>query len=124
VLAFPFLRSRWISLLVGVLALAAGVIAGDHALPSPWLLWLVQTRADRFMVDWYPLVPWFGFALVGVFFGLTLYPGGNRAVRLPELAQALPIRGLAFLGRHSLPIYLVHQPILLGLLILLGIGSF
>jgi uncharacterized membrane protein len=75
------------------------------------------------MVDWYPVFPWFGAALLGVFVGFTLWPGGRRRFDLPDLSQTAPVRGLAFLGRHSLLIYLVHQPVLLGLLIVTGIGS-
>jgi uncharacterized membrane protein len=75
------------------------------------------------MVDYYPLFPWFGIALLGAFAGLTLYPGGIRGFSLPDLSEKTPIRGLTFLGRHSLLIYLVHQPILLAILFVVGIAS-
>lgn len=75
------------------------------------------------MSDYYPLVPWFGFALLGIWAGWRLYPGRTRRFTLPDLAHVAPIRALSFLGRHSLVIYLVHQPVLLALLIGLGVGS-
>ena len=123
ILAFPCLRSRWASLAGGVVALGLGVYLGTVKVLSPWLLWLGVPQLRRHMVDYYPILPWFGFALVGVFIGLTLYPRGVRRFALPDLSQAAPIRALAFLGRHSLAIYLIHQPILFGILILVGIGS-
>jgi uncharacterized membrane protein len=123
ILAFPFLRSRWVSLAGGLVAIGLGIYAGRFVSSEPWLLWLGVQQIGRFMVDWYPVFPWFGAALLGVFVGFTLWPGGKRRFDLPDLSQAAPVRGLAFLGRHSLPIYLIHQPILLGLLIVTGIGS-
>ena len=123
VLAFPFLRSRWASLTGGVLALALGVYLGGLRVLHPWLLWLGVPQARRGMVDYYPILPWFGFALLGVFVGLTLYPRGVRRFSLPDLSRAAPVRALGYLGKHSLLIYLVHQPVLLGVLILLGFGS-
>ena len=123
ILAFPFLRSRWASLVGGIVALGLGIYLGGVKALSPWLLWLGVPQIRRHMVDYYPLLPWFGFALLGVFLGLTLYPRGARRFRLPDLTQVAPIRALQFLGRHSLVIYLIHQPILFGILILVGIGS-
>jgi uncharacterized membrane protein len=90
---------------------------------SPWLLWLGVKQLGRYMVDFYPLLPWFGVALLGVFCGLSLYPGGIPRFDLPDLSLKSPIRALSFLGRHSLVIYLVHQPIILGILVLVGVGS-
>jgi uncharacterized membrane protein len=123
ILAFPFLQSRWASLVGGIAALGLGFYLGSVKVLSPWLLWLGVPQLRRYMVDYYPILPWFGFALLGVFVGLTLYPRGVRRFGLPDLAQATPIRALGFLGRHSLVIYLVHQPVLFGILILVGIGS-
>ena len=123
ILAIPFLRSRWASLVGAIVVLGLGVYLGSVKALSPWLLWLGVPQIRRHMVDYYPILPWFGFALLGIFLGLTLYPQGVRRFGLPDLSQAAPIRALQFLGRHSLVIYLVHQPILFGILILVGIGS-
>jgi uncharacterized membrane protein len=123
ILAFPFLRSRWASLASGLLIIGVGIYVNRLVSADPWLVWLGVQEIGRFMVDWYPVFPWFGAALVGAFVGFTLWPGGRRRFGLPDLSQVAPVRGLAFLGRHSLLIYLIHQPILLGLLIVTGIGS-
>jgi uncharacterized membrane protein len=123
ILAFPFLRSRWASLAGGLLVIGVGLYAGRVVSTDPWLVWLGVQQFGRFMVDWYPVFPWFGAALVGAFVGFTLWPGGRRRFQLPDLSRAAPVRGLTFLGRHSLPIYLIHQPVLFGILIVTGIGS-
>ena len=123
ILAYPFLRSRWLSLAAGIGIIILGFYANDVMSLSPWLLWLGVKQLGRYMVDYYPLLPWFGVALLGVFYGLTLYPNGLPRFDLPDLSPKAPVRALTFLGRHSLAIYLVHQPIILGILVLVGIGS-
>ena len=67
--------------------------------------------------DWYPLLPWIGASLVGVAIGAVLYPAGERGPWLRRLVRAP--RGTVPAGapgRHSLSIYLVHQPVLIVLL--------
>lgn len=59
--------------------------------------------------DYFPLLPWLFLYLAG-FFLYRLYPKPFTA--LPQ------IKPLAFLGRHSFPIYLLHQPLLYGVLFL------
>jgi uncharacterized membrane protein len=75
------------------------------------------------MADYYPVLPWFGVALVFISAGHALYPGGRARFALPDLSRRPVLRQLCFLGRHSLLIYMIHQPILLGVLFLLGIAS-
>jgi uncharacterized membrane protein len=71
-------------------------------------------------VDWYPLLPWLGPALAGLAVGHMLYPGGRRGGWGRLLPAAPPWAGLAgWPGRHALPIYLVHQPVLI---LLVGAG--
>jgi uncharacterized membrane protein len=123
ILAYPFLRWRWVSLGTGIGIIVLGFYANDVMSLSPWLLWLGVKQMGRYMVDYYPLIPWFGVALLGVFCGFTLYPEGIPRFDLPDLSSRLPVRGLTFLGRHSLVIYLIHQPIILAILVLVGIGS-
>jgi uncharacterized membrane protein len=122
ILACPFLRSRWASLVGGVFVIALGTYVSGLITLSPWLLWLGVQQIGRRMVDYYPLAPWFGVALLGVFVGFSLYPEGRRGYPLPDLSRSLPVRGLGFLGRHSLLIYLVHQPVLFAFLIVVGVG--
>lgn len=67
-------------------------------------------------VDWYPLLPWAGAALVGMAAGSVLYPAGRRGTVLRHL-PVTPRIGLwaSKPGQHSLPFYLVHQPVLIAL---------
>lgn len=123
ILAFPFVRWRWASLAGGIAALGLGLYLGSQKVLHPWLLWLGVPQYGRGMVDYYPILPWFGFALLGIFMGLSLYPRGVRRFALPDLSHLALVRAFAYLGKHSLFIYLIHQPILLGIFILVGIGS-
>jgi uncharacterized membrane protein len=65
--------------------------------------------------DLVPVFPWFGAVLLGIIVA-RLVLASRLAPRLAAIAPSgrLP-RLLAFLGRWSLLIYLLHQPILLGL---------
>lgn len=124
ILATPFVYVRsWINLVVGVVLIGIGTYLNTLALPVPWLIWLGVPQVGVAMVDYYPLLPWFGIALLGIAAGSIGYPQGQRRFVLPDLASFPPIRGLQFLGRHSLMIYLIHQPALVGVLIGLRLGS-
>ncbi len=70
--------------------------------------------------DWYPLIPWFGVVLLGVEIGKYLYPlPDNRGPRPAFLDRPKKVsRLLVFLGRHSLVIYLIHQPIFIGAILI------
>lgn len=121
VLAYPFLKTnRWITLAAGLLVIVAGIMVDGLRSQSPWLLWLGIKQVGTYMVDYYPVLPWYGIALIGIFAGYSLYPNGERRIRFPAWGGTAPARGLQFLGRHSLVIYLIHQPILIGLLMALG----
>lgn len=122
IMAYPL--TRWplpILLLLSVLVIALGIALDQVVVSYPWLIWLGARQEGRVMADYYPLFPWFGVVLLGIGIGRTLYPQGERRRNLPELRHIAPIRALCFLGRHALLIYLIHQPILLGLLF--GFGA-
>jgi uncharacterized membrane protein len=65
--------------------------------------------------DYVPLLPWFGVVLIGMAFGPALK---RLAGVLQQVLDIRPVKMLAYAGRHSLIIYLLHQPLLLSALAL------
>lgn len=122
--SYPFIphSRRWLSLVLGLIFIGAGIYLNPVGSRSPWLIWLGVKQYGRLMVDYYPVLPWFGVALVGLFLGNMLYPQGRRRFTLANKFDNPLVRGLAHLGQHSLFIYVIHQPILIGLLYLVGVG--
>ncbi len=120
ILAYPFLRFRWLNLIVGVgLLLLPEVTSWRHALS--WFEWLGLIASPHPAFDYYPVIPWLGVVLIGIFLGHTFFPDGQRRFRVPDLSRFTAMRWLALAGQNSLLIYLIHQPILIASLILLGV---
>lgn len=118
VLAQPLLAlGRW-NLLLGAGVLVAGRLVQDATVAIPWLLWLGLRPAGFVSVDYYPLLPWFGVVLIGLAAGAARYGRAEHPAILPDLSPRPPIRFLAYLGRHSLIVYVLHQPLLIGVLAL------
>jgi uncharacterized membrane protein len=117
VLALPFVRAPvWLSMLTALVLIATGAYLSFQAVAVPWLIWLGLPQTGVVMVDYYPLLPWAGVALLGVAVGNKLYPVGTRRFALRDRSGWLPLRALQWLGRHALLIYLIHQPVLFGVL--------
>ena len=76
-----------------------------------------------YSLDYEPLFPWFSLILITITLGFVIYPKGERKFSLPSKIQDIPdiLKPISFIGRHSLIIYLIHQPIILGILWLGGI---
>ena len=121
ILAYPFLTLKYPNVALGAACIAAGVLLRGLDVQSPWLVWL-GTDPTFFMLDYWPIFPWFGVMLLGVAAGNALY-GDRRKRAAPPIPRPRTVRPLAFLGRHSLTVYLVHQPVLLAALALLGVGD-
>jgi uncharacterized membrane protein len=122
ILAHPFLGLRLTNLVLGALIFAAGqyVLAQDLYSQSFWLLPFGVVPEGVVMPDYRPLLPWFGVVLIGLFFGNVVYGDGRRPAVLADKAPVLA-RPLLPLGRNSLLVYLIHQPIVIALLAALGL---
>jgi uncharacterized membrane protein len=123
ILFYPLIKRRMLSLVAGLLAIAAGLLLYGMRFGFSWLVWLGLQPIGYRTVDYFPLLPWSGLVLVGVFLGNVLYKGYKRRFEFSAKENAAT-RFLSFLGRHSLVIYLLHQPIILSVLWALGIISF
>ncbi len=62
-----------------------------------------------YSADYFPLIPWLFLFMAGICLGKKIH-------KLPKILKKRHIRPLAFVGRHTLVIYIAHQPIILGIL--------
>lgn len=129
---FHFSISPWPVLLLGIGMLGYGwylqyfttlPLLGFHQLGGTNFLKVVLGFAQNYNDD-FGLLPNMGKVLVGIAIGKWLY-GGKRGKKsfLPKL-DGIWNKPLCFLGRHTFVVYIVHQPIVLGIIIpiLLAMG--
>ena len=112
VLAWPLVRWPAISFVVGCAVIVAGLTLSHPAFDAPVLSAVGLVTHKPLTEDYVPLAPWAGVVFVGIALGQLLARRSFRIVA--PLAAAPPL--LRWLGRHSLAVYMVHQPILLGAL--------
>lgn len=104
-----------------------GIEHGYLGVASQPLVWLPQTwytqnwlmpfgiyNSSFFSSDYFPLFPWIFVFLGGLFFGRYAVQG-----KFPAWTYRSRVRPLAFLGRHALIVYIIHQPVIYGIGLLL-----
>jgi uncharacterized membrane protein len=116
-----FLKFKKLNLILGLLILILGFYLQSFRFDFPWLLWLGFFPTNFFTFDYFPILPWFGVTLLGIFFGNRLYKNGKRSFKIKDLSNFSVVKLLSFLGKKSLFIYLMHQPVLILILLLLGL---
>lgn len=114
ILAYPLLKYRFLNLCFGLSVLFLGLYLGKFRFDFSWLLWLGFRPRGYYPADYEPIFPWFGWVLLGLFFANLLYKEGIRRFELKNLSNLNAIKGLSFLGRNSLFIYLIHRPLVFG----------
>ena len=109
---------RWLWL-AGAIAVAMHFIA-DYAhsywpsadfLNERWFNWLGLISRKPITEDYVPLLPWLGVMWWGVASGQWLLANRPQVLAGRGLAGTVP---LAWLGRWSLPWYMLHQPVMIG----------
>lgn len=79
------------------------------------LAWLGFPDAGFVSGDYYPLVPFIFMFLAGYLASRGLAEArGSRSKSYPQWMYRHPLPALEALGRHALPFYLIHQPLMLA----------
>jgi uncharacterized membrane protein len=110
-----FVKMPKLSFVIGLVFLLVGAF---QLVPSRWPFHLLFDGLPKYTNDYVAIFPWLGM----VFLGVTI--AHSRCFMSDPLAAALKKRNLnmpaslTWPGQHSLSIYVLHQPIMMGLLYL------
>lgn len=99
IMSLPFLKKPTLSLTTALFLFIPSIIFDKNI---PWITLPHQSW------DYIAPFPWLGAALLGIF-------AVHKGLHLQAIPDNLPTRSLNFLGKYSLVIYLIHQPILFGI---------
>jgi uncharacterized membrane protein len=119
VLAAPLLLAPWpVSLFAAFFTSLAPLWFRQPLFDAPWLSWVGLSTIEPLTYDYRPLAPWAGALFAGVAAAQFWH-----ARALPALGANWGGGPLYWLGRHSLPIYLLHQPALFAVFNLLAFAG-
>ena len=123
ILSIPFVRFKSYNILFALIILISSLFIGNLTLEDPSIFHLAigihYSNIAQHTVDYFPLIPWFGFCLLGIALGNIFYKDNKRQFNLPDISRYKSFTVFSWLGKHSLAIYLFHQPIIAGALSLI-----
>jgi uncharacterized membrane protein len=115
-LAAPLVRAPISAAFVAAALAFVAPFLANPTFNTPAVVWLGLDTIPPDTFDWRPLAPWSGFVFLGLAFA-RIYRRGLTQSRLAQWRPSTTFsRVLAWAGRHSLAIYLVHQPVLFAIL--------
>lgn len=104
-------------LIIAILAVAvffAPDFAASPAFNAPWLWWTGLQTIQLSTVDYEPTFPWFAAFLAGMAVAKLASRSGYWE-QLSTTKSSRTMRVFGFFGRHTLVVYLIHQPILISI---------
>lgn len=110
---FLFVFSR--DIYYGYVRLAAVTLTLPRALYGSFPMYIMGFAGPYVSADYYPVIPWGFLFLAGAMVGYIFKKEG-----LPRFLYKNFCRPLAFIGRHTMFVYIVHQPLLLGIFMLVN----
>jgi len=111
-----FVRLYVPSLILGIGIILLDLLYQHEFFDQYWIHWLGLTVHRPAAEDYVSVIPWFGVVLIGIFIGQTILRNESLQRIFSVNSDHFLMRGLAFSGRHSLLIYILHQPILFAIL--------
>ena len=119
ILSLIFIRYRVINIIFGLFFIIVGFYLKSLTFDFNILIPLGFIPNNFWTIDYFPLFPWFGIFLIGISIGNILYPDFKRKYEIKDLSKKLLVKLFCVLGRNSLLIYFLHQPIIIGIITIL-----
>ena len=120
VLGLLFIRLGKANLVIGLLLIIVSQLISHTFFDQAYMQWFGLMTKLPVTVDYVPFLPWFGVVLIGMYFGqiLSQQPGKSYLKKWQATNQIS--KTLALGGRYSLHIYMLHQPLFLGILYIIS----
>ncbi len=113
ILSIPFVGNKTTSLAGAIITIALPFVFDLKQINIDWLVWLGFSKPKP-TFDFFPVFPWTGVMLLGSFLWHFFYKNNKLAFEIEKPNGIIP-KLLQKLGRNSMLIYLLHQPILFSL---------
>lgn len=113
ILVVPFLWIPRFSLCIGVVSIGIGYLARSFwSVPSE-LSWLAWSNTADPALDYFPILPWFGYVLLGLGLASLIYGKEPKSLLSAKAQQAIPGSNVfSWLGQNALMLYVVHLPVM------------
>jgi uncharacterized membrane protein len=123
--AMKIIKNKRHMLAAGITLFLIGTLLSLMRFDFAHLMWLGLIPNSLNSLDFYPLLPWFGMVMAGIGMGSKLYTGEQRLFKQDIENVRFPGKEiLGMIGRNSLVIYFLHQPVIIMLLFLAGAIQF
>lgn len=120
IISYPLLRYQLPNLIGGIICFILTLFLKKFSVQNYYFIWLGLTPKGFQTFDYFPLLPWFGIVMFGLFTGNVLYKDYTRRFSFPNISKNKSVKILRYLGENSLVIYLIHQPIILAFFYIIG----
>lgn len=118
ILSLIFIRYKFLNIIFGIIIIFLGLYLRLFSFDFNFLIPLGFIPNNFWTIDYFPLLPWFGLILFGISIGNIMYPNKKRKINIVDKSKNVVIKKFCFLGRNSLLIYFLHQPIIIGIIII------
>ncbi len=114
-----FMKYHDLNPIAAVLIILSGIYLQTKEFSFPYLLWLGFMPENFTTFDYFPMLPWLGVLLLGIYSGKNIMTRTNN-IKFNNISAEV----FVFWGRNSLTVYLIHQPLLIFFLMLVGYRIF
>lgn len=118
-LGLLFLRLGVLNLILGITIILLGIALKIPVFDMSALQWIGFMTHKPITEDYVPVFPWFGVVLLGIYTGNKTIKGAFPKLKSWKTQNKFS-RALEFSGRHSLLLYMIHQPVFIGIFFLLS----
>lgn len=106
-----------ITFMFGISMFVLPFLFSSPAFDNRWFAWIGFSQMPPPSNDFVPVFPWVGLSLIGLAITKVLHQNTKYVILFNGFDGRPFIKSVSWCGRHSLIIYLVHQPALLAVIL-------